>query len=264
MKKLIVANWKMNPDSPGRAAALAVKYGNIGISIPDWIGDRNIELVVAPPFPFLIPVGSTLTKGTKLGAQDAFWADAGPYTGEVSWHQLKHLKVEYVIIGHSERRIHLGETDEMIAKKIRAVLENRLAAILCIGERERTGADIPSSVGDQLKAALTGVKKEFLKRLVVAYEPIWAISTMPGSNGPDTPDGAFRARLYIEKIIAGLYGRQAGRNVRIIYGGSIKAANAAAYLAEGRMDGLLVGGVSLDPKEFGRIAAEVARAASAK
>ena len=253
MKKLIVANWKMNPESLQAAAALVAKYGRLSSS-----KFRNVELVIAPPFPFLIPAASALPKGVKLGAQDAFWAESGPYTGEVSWRQLKNLKVDYVIIGHSERRTNLGETDEMVNKKVRAVLDGGLSAVLCVGERERTGADIPPIIGDQIKAALGGVKKQFLKRLIVVYEPVWAISTMSGNRGPDTPDGAFRARLYIEKIIAGLYSRQAANSVRIIYGGSVRAENIRAFLEEGRMDGALVGAASLDPKEFGAIIAAAA------
>lgn len=246
MRKLVIANWKMNPDAPGRAAALARKIERI---LPPR---RRVEVVVAPPAPFLLPVGTAL-KNAVLGAQDAFWADTGPYTGETSPQQLRYLKVEYVIVGHSERRIHLGETDETVNKKIRAVLGNGLSAILCIGERERVGADIPPLVGDQLKVALAGIKKELLKRLVVAYEPVWAISTTAGTSGPDTPDSAFRARLYIEKIISGLYGRQAYKSVRVIYGGSVRAENVGAFLREGKMDGALVGSASLDVKEFGEI-----------
>ena len=251
MRKIIIANWKMSPDSPGRAAALARKIereiSQLQISVL-----RNTEIIIAPPFPFLMPVGSAL-KRVKLGAQDVFWEVAGAYTGEVSWRELKNLKAEYVIIGHSERRVYLGETDEMVNKKLRGVLENGLSAILCIGERERAGGDIPSVVGVELESALAGIKKTFLKNLAVAYEPIWAISTNSGNHGPDTPDNAFRARIYIEKILTDLFGRAAARAVRVIYGGSVTAANTAAFMEEGKMDGVLVGGASLDPKRFGAI-----------
>ena len=260
MKKLIVANWKMNPESPDAAVKLA-RSSAPNAQIPKY---RNIELVVAPPFPFLDAAGRVLEEDVKLGAQDVFWEERGAYTGEVSGRQLKAAGVEYVIIGHSERRMHLGETDEMVQKKVRAALAARLGAILCVGERERQGADIPSVVGDQLAAGLAGTKKDALKNLVIAYEPVWAISTTPGARGPDTPDSAFRARLYIEKVLKNLYGSQAGGNVRIIYGGSVNAGNAASFITEGQMDGLLVGSAALDAKEFGRIAAEVAHTAPAK
>lgn len=240
-KPLIIANWKANPDSPGRALLLAQKIER-GIS-----SIRNSEVVIAPPFPFIPLVGGVL-KRVKLGAQDAFWAD-GPYTGEVSGRQLKNIGVQYVIIGHSERRIHLGETDELINKKVRALLEHGMSPVLCIGERERSEVAIPAIVGEQLKKALEEVRKSHLKNLVVAYEPIWAISTMPGAR-PDTPDNAFRAMVYIRKIIAGLYGSKAAGVVRIIYGGSVNDKNIVSFLRDGKMEGALVGGASLRPDEF--------------
>lgn len=244
MKKLLIANWKSNPDSPGRAVLLAQK-------IEKGIPSRNVEVVVAPPFPYLIPVAKALKKAL-LGAQDTFWEDTGPYTGEVSWRHLKHCGVEYIIVGHSERRIYLGETDEMINKKVLALLEQGLRPVLCIGEHEREGNEMPPIVGHQLKEALKGVKKQYLKNLVVAYEPVWAISTMPGARS-DTPDNAFRALVYIRRLLSGLFGRSLADKVRIIYGGSVNSQNISGFLSEGKMDGALVGGASLDPKEFSLI-----------
>jgi len=245
MKKLIVANWKMNPDAPGRAVVLANKIEQSLARV------RNIEVVIAPPFPFLLPIAAVV-KRAKLGAQNVFWEDAGAYTGEVSWHQLKHIKINYVIIGHSERKLFLGETDEMIHNKVHILLENGMTPILCVGERERMDDDIPEIVGTQIKAALKGIKKTFIKKLVIAYEPIWAISTMPDAR-PDTPASAFRAVVYIRKIMSELYDRSVGEEVRIIYGGSVKAKNIRAFLEEGRMQGALVGGASLDASEFAEI-----------
>ncbi len=245
MKKLIVANWKMNPDAPGRAVVLANKIEQSLARV------RNIEVVIAPPFPFLLPIAAVV-KRAKLGAQNVFWEDAGAYTGEVSWHQLKHIKINYVIIGHSERKLFLGETDEMIHNKVHILLENGMTPILCVGERERMDDDIPEIVGTQIKAALKGIKKTFIKKLVIAYEPIWAISTMPDAR-PDTPASAFRAVVYIRKIMSELYDRSVGEEVRIIYGGSVKAKNIRAFLEDGRMQGALVGGASLDASEFAEI-----------
>lgn len=244
MKPLIVANWKMNPDSPGRAEALAKK-------IESRMSGGKTEVVVAPPYPFLESVRKVLKKA-RLGAQDVFWADVGPYTGEVSWHQLKHMRVSHVIIGHSERRIHLGESDGVINKKLNAALKGGLTAILCVGERERQEKEISPVVGEQLRAALVGIKKSHLKNLVVAYEPVWAISTMTGAR-PDTPDNAFRASVYIRKVISDLFGQNTGKNVHIIYGGSVTSRNIAGFLKEGKMQGALVGGASLDPEEFGKV-----------
>lgn len=251
IKPLIVANWKMNPDAPGRAVLLANKIERSLARI------RNVDVVLAPPFPFLLPIAAVV-KRTKLGAQNVFWEDAGAYTGEVSWRQLKHIKINHVIIGHSERKLFLNETDEMIHNKVRALLENGMTPILCVGERERIGDDIPEIVGTQIKAALKGIKKTFIKKLVIAYEPIWAISTMPDAR-PDTPASAFRAVIYIRKIMSELYGRNIGEEVRIIYGGSVKAKNIRAFLEEGRMQGALVGGASLDAVEFAEIAASASR-----
>ncbi|MEK7541386.1 MAG: triose-phosphate isomerase [Patescibacteria group bacterium] len=247
-KKIIIANWKMNPERVSDAAALAKKIERAAAAS----AGRGVEIVAAPPFPFLAAVGRVLKKA-RLGAQDVFWEGAGAYTGEVSPAQLKNMGVSYVIVGHSERRTHLSETDEMIAKKINAALEAGLAAILCVGEPERAGADIPPIVGEQLRSALGRIKKELLKNLVVAYEPVWAISTTPGRAGAATPDSAFRARIFIEKVLVSLFGARAQKDVRVIYGGSVTPDNTAAFLREGRMDGVLVGGASLHAKEFGAI-----------
>lgn len=241
-KSIIIANWKSNPASEKEAVALAKK-------IEDGILDfRNTEVVIAAPFLFISSLRQSLKK-IKLGAQNTFWEDVGPYTGEVSWRQLKNIGVRYIIIGHSERKIYMNENDEMINKKVKAVTENGMIPILCIGERERTGNDIPAVVGDQLKNALAGIKKNFIKNIIIAYEPIWAISTQEGSR-PDTADSAFRALVYIKKIISDLYGRSIGDGTRIIYGGSVNSKNINSFLKEGKMMGALVGGASLDAGEF--------------
>ncbi len=241
-KYIIIANWKSNPDAPGRAAILAhgIEEGIQGL--------RGVEVVIAPPFPYLLPISNVIKKA-KLGSQNMFWEDVGPYTGEVSWHHLRHIKANFVIIGHSERRRYCGETDSMINKKVKAALENGLTPILCIGENERVDNDIPAVVGEQLRHALAQVKKSHLKNLIVAYEPVWAISTTVGAVS-DTPDNAFRALVYIRKILADLYGRKLADLVRVIYGGSVNAKNIESFLLEGKMQGALVGGASLDPKEF--------------
>lgn len=241
-KKIIIANWKMNPDSPGRAVLLARK-------IEEGIAKfKNVEVVIAPPYPFLIPV-SRILRRAKLGSQNAFWGDIGPYTGEVSWHQLKHLNVEYVIIGHSERKIYLGETDDMINSKVCSVLKAGMKAVLCIGETKREGNDIPPLVGTELKGALKNIKGRLLKNLIICYEPVWAISTMPGSHA-DSPENAFKILLYIRRILTELYGRKNAENVPIIYGGSVNTLNIQSFLTDGKMEGALVGGVSLRAEEF--------------
>lgn len=255
MKKLIVANWKANPETTEKAKALARATERALSS-----AYRNIEIVVAPPFPFLERVRPILSRA-RLGAQDMFWT-GGAYTGAVSPGQLVALGVSSVIIGHSERRMYMGETDATVRKKLHAALARGFCAVLCVGERERHGGVATAVVGDQLASALTGLKKGQLTRLAIAYEPVWAISTTPGGAGADTPDSAFRVRLYIEKVLASLFGARSAKPARVIYGGSVAPDNTAAYMREGKMDGVLVGGASLDAKAFSRIVAEVARSAT--
>ena len=246
MKKIIIANWKMNPDTSARAVALARECEQ------EIASAKGLDVVLAPPYPFLREVASVLTV-SSLGAQDVFWEESGAYTGEVSVRQLKDAGVEYVIIGHSERRIVSGETDDMVRKKIQAVLEGSMAAILCVGERERSGGEIPAFVGAQVRSALGGIKKTLLKNLIIAYEPVWAISTTSGANGSCTPDMMFRARLAIEKVVADIYDQQIAKTVRIIYGGSVSPENIATIFSAGHMDGALVGSAGLNAEKFGMI-----------
>lgn len=252
-KKIIVANWKMNPASVGDAVALARKIERAAAA------HLRAEVVVAPPAVFLTPVARVLKKAA-LGAQNVFWEQAGPYTGEMSPAQMKNIGVSHVIVGHSERRENLGETDEMVHRKIAAVAGAGMAAILCIGERHRAGADMPAEVGAQLKGALSGLKKSFVKNVIVCYEPVWAISTTFGAR-PATADDALRAAVYVRKIIGAVFGPAAGRTARVIYGGSVNAKNVASFLGLGGMDGALVGSASLDEKELSAI---VRRAAAEK
>jgi triosephosphate isomerase len=232
----------MNPSSLGKAKELAAGIGKSSAR------ERDVDVIVAPPFPFLETVGGII-KRAKLGAQNAFWEDKGPSTGEVSPLQLRSLGVSAVIIGHSERRRMCGETDEMIRKKTAAVLKNKLTAILCVGENERSDERMFRGIGMQLESALRGVSKKDTGNLVVAYEPVWAISTTPGST-PETPDGAFRALLYIRKTLVAIFGATPTQKIRIIYGGSVTSKNIADFLRGGKMEGALVGGASLDAREF--------------
>lgn len=248
-KILIVANWKANPATKEEASSLARKMELVAVKL------NMVKTVIAPSFPFLQTVKSKIKK-IALGAQDGFWT-TGPYTGEVPAEQLKSLGVKYVIVGHSERKIYFQETDEMINKKISALLKNKIKVVLCVGERERIDANIPEIVGEQLRNALRGIRGTELKNLIVAYEPVWAISSNANSR-PDTPENSHQASIYIRKIIAGLYGEKASRNTPIIYGGSINASNIRSFMREAKMDGALVGKAGLDPRGF----AELLKAAS--
>ena len=253
MKKIIIANWKMHPDTPEEATALAA---NIERELPSLSG---VDVVIAPPFPFLTPIAGVLKK-CLLGAQDVAGDDDAALTGGVSWRILLSLGVRYVIVGHSERRIRLGETDEAISQKVRTALARGMSPILCVGEREYAGGDIPAAVSAQVQSALAGVKKESLKSIIVAYEPAWAISASSGAARADTPERMFRARLTIEKAIATSFDVSAAKKIRIIYGGSVTPENIAGIMSVGHMDGVLVGGASLDAQEFREIARRVMEA----
>lgn len=245
-KHLIIANWKSNPLTLKEALVLSHSAERTARRF------RGAEVVVAPPFLF-IPAVSKILRQAKLGAQNVFWSE-GPYTGEISSEQLKKIGARYVIAGHSSRRMELGETDDMINKKVKAVLNVGLSPVLCVGERRRKGNMISPIVGLQLKKALKGVKKSQLKNLVIAYEPIWAISTTPGARA-DTPENAKHAIKYIRTILAHIYGRKSADKVRILYGGSVSAKNAKQFFALSEVGGALVGGASLNPSEFTKIIA---------
>lgn len=244
MSKLIVANWKANPLLQKEALDLARKTEALTAAC------KKTEVVVAPPFIFLPDLKPILRK-VKLGAQDAFWLE-GPHTGEISVLQLKKFGIEFVIIGHSERRIQLGETDEIVNEKVKAALAKGLKTILCVGETIREEGAIPEIVGVQLKTALRGVLKSQLKNLIVAYEPIWAVSSNPGAKA-DTPSDAHQALLFLKKKLSILYGVKEAEMVRIIYGGSVNSRNVEAYLREGKMQGVLVGQACLDPEELAKM-----------
>ncbi len=236
VKKLIIANWKMNPRTVSEAIRLAKSC------------DKN-EVVIAPPFVFSEAVGKVIKKAV-LGAQDIFWEDKGPYTGEVSYRQLESVGTKYVIIGHSERRA-MGETDEIINKKAKFALAHGLRVILCVGEksdvRRRGMAAAKKFVASQLERDLQGAISSKLKvsSLIIAYEPIWAIGT--GKN--ETPKNASKIAGFIKELLVKSYKFK----VRVLYGGSINSENAGSFLVSRDIDGLLVGGASLKTGEFNKI-----------
>lgn len=235
MPKLLIANWKSNPADVKSAIALAKA-----------IDGKNV--VIAPPSPFLESVGKVIKK-SSLGAQNVFWAD-GPYTGEVSAADLKIMKVKYVIVGHSERRNNLLETDEMINLKIKEVVKSGLKAVLCVGEplkvRRRGIGEAKKFIANQLTKDLKNVIKN--KNLIVAYEPIWSISTEKGSK-PDNPEDA---ALIINFMRVWLK-RKGFKKVKVIYGGSVNGENFSDFMKQKGIDGALVGGASLRPIEFNKM-----------
>jgi len=243
---LLAANWKMNPTNEDDAldlvrGVLAVARGH---------ADR-VEVVIMPPFPWLLGVSEVLDQsGVKLGAQDCFWETSGAYTGEVSPAMLKGL-CDWVIVGHSERRLYLGETDEMVAKKTAAALSSELGVIMCVGElADHYDAGTSNEVvSAQVKAGLANCSADDSARLVIAYEPVWAI----GSGRNADPEHAYKTMRLIRRIVGEMIGAGAARKVRILYGGSVKASNVQQYVELPLCDGVLVGGASLDAEEFAGI-----------
>lgn len=245
-KKIIVANWKMNPASLKEAKSIfnAIKKtaGRL----------NNVETVVCPPFIYLSEFGQSVLK-IKLGAQDVSVFDfEGAHTGEISAKMLKNFGVKYAIVGHSERRKN-GETNETINKKIGMALSYGLKVIFCVGEEKRDNdGKFAEVIEMQISEGLKGFSDGFLKNLIVAYEPVWAISGSPKSKADD-PESAFKVAVLIRKILMDFVGNEMARKIPILYGGSVNSENAGKFLKDGQMDGLLVGSKSLDEKEFKKI-----------
>jgi len=244
-KPLIAGNWKMY-----KTVAETLDYIRRFRELVSGVTDR--EIMIAPPFTALYPAGREVA-GTniRLGAQNAHWAEAGAFTGEVSSVMLKECGVTYVIIGHSERRHIFGETDEMVRKRLSGVLAVGLKPILCIGEtlEEREAGKTFEVLERQVREALSGFSNEDLKDLVIAYEPVWAI----GTGKTATPEQAEEAHRYVRGVLGELFGRGFAEKLRILYGGSVKPQNIADLMAQPDVDGALVGGASLDPETFAQI-----------
>jgi triosephosphate isomerase len=241
---LIIGNWKMNPVSLADAIALGAAVARSQKKLPEPY------VAVAPPFPYLSEVGKKLGKSTvALAAQDVFTQPLGPFTGEVSVSQLKDLGVQYVIIGHSERRA-LGETDELVREKVQAVLRHQLTPVVCVGERERDEqGNFFTFVERQLRSLSEAIPPLAIKKVVIAYEPIWAI----GTGNTATADDVKEMQLFIEAVLTKLYDRPTAKKVRLLYGGSVKPDNAAQLHKVGDMHGFLVGGASLKADDFAAI-----------
>ncbi len=248
-RPIIAANWKMH-----KTHLEAIRDVQKLSYLLDADDTERVEVVICPAFTALRAV-QTLIESDRLrfglGAQNVHPESSGAFTGEVSPPMLEALKVAYVIVGHSERRQLFGETDELINKKVRAVLARDMAPILCVGEslEERDLARTEEKVSGQIRADLRGVPEEQARRLVVAYEPIWAIGT--GRNAE--PADAGETIGLIRSTIAELYSKELADAVRVQYGGSVKAGNIRDFMAHPEIDGALVGGASLDPEDFALI-----------
>ncbi len=248
-KPMMAGNWKMNHNHL-EAIQVVQKLG-FRLESKDF---DNVEVVVCPSFTALRSVQTTID-GDKLkiglGAQNCHWEPSGAYTGEVSPPMLAKLNVKYVIVGHSERRELFGETDEIVAKKLRAVLGAGMSPILCVGEtlEEREQGVTDQKVQGQIEAAFQKLPADDAARCVVAYEPIWAIGT--GHNA--TPEDANNTIGVIREHVRVGLGDGLADGLRILYGGSMKPGNASDLMAMPEIDGGLVGGASLDPDEFARV-----------
>ena len=239
---LIIGNWKMHgTQAEARALATGVRDGL----------KRKVAagVAVCPPFTAL-PAVAEILNGTAigLGAQNCHDEASGPHTGEIAIPMLKELGCRYVLVGHSERRKEMGETDELINRKVQAVLAQELTPVLCVGEtaEERNQGLAFTTVEGQLRAGLAGIASEGIARLVLAYEPVWAIGT--GVNA--TPAQAAELHGYLRGIVSELSTKETAQGLSILYGGSVKADNAQSLLAEPEIDGALVGGASLKAADF--------------
>jgi len=241
----IAGNWKMNKTiKEARELAAAVVRASIDLA--------GSEIVLCPPFTALYEVAKTIEGSpVQLGAQDIFWEDSGAFTGEISGQMLRDAGCQYVIVGHSERRQIIGESDDIVNWKLKAALRNELHPILCIGEtlEEREKGLTLQRIQAQLDQALKNLNREEVAKIIVAYEPVWAIGT--GRNA--TPDQAQEAHHYIRQILAERYGEELASCAIILYGGSVKAENAASLAEKEDVDGFLVGGASLEAESFAKI-----------
>ena len=251
---IVAGNWKCHKTAKEARELARDILGQLGAI-------RGVDVVLCPPFTALSAVAAAL-QGTSigLGAQDVYWEPQGAFTGEISAPMLVEAGCTYCIIGHSERRQHFGETDESVNKKVAAALRDGLIPIVCVGEtlQQREAGQTFEVVRRQLEGGLKGLKAQDVGRLVIAYEPVWAIGT--GRNA--TPAQAQEAQQFIRQRIAEAWGPQVAKGLRIQYGGSVNAANALEILQQPDIDGALVGGASLKAEAFVAIvnaAAEVTK-----
>ena len=240
-KPIIVGNWKMNKT---RDEALKFIY-----AIKDQVvSNDQVESVICAPFPYLRclvkPQGSSL----RIGAQNMYFEKSGAYTGEVSADMLSLIGVSYVILGHSERREMFNETDESVNKKVHEALTHQLTPIVCVGEslEQRENHTTNQVIEQQTVAALSGLTVDQVKKVVIAYEPIWAI----GTGRTATAEQANETIGYIREVVERIYGKEAANAIRIQYGGSVNPANIKELMSQEHIDGALVGGASLDPNSF--------------
>ena len=244
-KPFVAGNWKMNMSAADTAAFITAFKARIG-------PEKNIDIAICPPFPYLVPVFTHLKgSGIKLGAQNMHWEEKGAFTGEVSAAMLKDAGCTYIIIGHSERRQYFGETDRLVNRKIRKAVEKGLRPIVCVGEtlEQRESGETDAVVCGQLEGALMDIEGGGLDTVTLAYEPVWAI----GTGKTATAEQAQAVHRSIRGWIKERYDKRIADTIRIQYGGSVRPDNAADMVSQPDIDGALVGGASLDADDFAAI-----------
>ena len=245
-KKILAANWKMNLTHIEAESYMHTFLGEIG-EVDD------VEIVMIPPFTS-IPVLAQISEKApfiRIGAQNMYWERSGAYTGEISATMLRVLFVKYVVIGHSERRMLFGETDETVNRKVHSALEAGLRPIVCVGESttQRDNDEVETVLRRQLELGLKDLSVKDAVEIVIAYEPVWAI----GTGRTATPAQAEEAHRFIRSVLSKMFGTGPAERVRIQYGGSVKPDNAQELLRQSDIDGALIGGASLDPHSFAKI-----------
>jgi triosephosphate isomerase len=243
-KPFVAGNWKMNTDShTSISLAESIVSGSLETA------GQGVSVAVCPPFVYLQAVVKALSaSGVAVGAQDIYIESQGAFTGEISASMLKDIGCSYALCGHSERRHVIGETDELINKKVAAAIGGGLLPILCVGEllAEREASQTSEVISRQIKSDLAGLSAEKVSAVTMAYEPVWAI----GTGLTATPQQAQEVHTFVRELLAEMYGAQLAEEIRILYGGSAKPGNAGDLMREQDVDGLLVGGASLNADDF--------------
>jgi len=243
-KPFVAGNWKMNTDShTSISLAESIVSGSLETA------GQGVSVAVCPPFVYLQAVAKALSASSvAVGAQDIYIESQGAFTGEISASMLKDIGCSYVLCGHSERRHVIGETDELINKKVAAAIGGGLLPILCVGEllAEREASQTSEVISRQIKSDLAGLSAEKVSAVTMAYEPVWAI----GTGLTATPQQAQEVHAFVRELLAEMYGVQLAEEIRILYGGSAKPGNAGDLMREQDVDGLLVGGASLNADDF--------------
>lgn len=240
-KRLIVGNWKMNPGTLAEAKKIASKTKRIASSL------SKTEVVICPPMSFVTAcIPRNKVSNFSVGAQTVSFETEGAHTGEVTGNMLKDIGVSMVIVGHSEQRT-AGDTDEIVSKRLLATLSSSLTAILCVGENSRDeGGEYLETLKNQIKNSLANIPKDLVGKIIIAYEPVWAI----GGSEPMNPEQIYEMSLFVKKIFAEVFGADSGLKVKVLYGGSVNFRNASDIITIGKVDGLLVGRESVNTPGF--------------